>query len=117
MMKKFETCISASTPSTLCVDAFCRTCRSLTEVQLEETKCVFKLFSPSFSHESHGPAHGEDGGRRSRRRPRGDALLLQGQDGQPRSRASLHKGGQLQILPIGDVTIVPQKFNLLKPFF
>lgn len=70
-----------------------------------KTKCVFKLFSPSFSHESHGPAHGEDGGHRSRRRPRGDALLLQGQDGQPRSRAALHKGGQLQILPIGDVTV------------
>lgn len=44
------------------------------------------------SHQSHSPADGEDGGSRSRRRPRDNALLLQGQDGQPRSDPALHEG-------------------------
>ncbi|XP_056266123.1 4-hydroxy-2-oxoglutarate aldolase, mitochondrial isoform X3 [Pseudoliparis swirei] len=48
------------------------------------------------SHESDGAAHGEDGGGRSRRRPRGDAVLLQGQDGRPRSDPALHEGGGQQ---------------------
>lgn len=55
------------------------------------TQVIF-FFFPLLSHKSHRPAHGEDGGRRSRRRPRGDALLLQGEDGQPRSDPALHQG-------------------------
>lgn len=52
----------------------------------------FSLSVRASSHQSHGEAHGEDGGRRSRRRPGGHALLLQGQDGQPCAHTALHQG-------------------------
>lgn len=45
-----------------------------------------------FSHQSHDPAHAEDGSSRSRCCACGNTLLLQGEDGQPGSDPSLHKG-------------------------
>lgn len=45
-----------------------------------------------FSHQSHDPAHAEDGSSRSRRCACGNTLLLQGEDGQPGTDPSLHKG-------------------------
>lgn len=50
------------------------------------------------SHQSHCEADGEDGGNWSRRRPGGDALLLQRQDGQPGPGAALHQGGLTDLL-------------------
>lgn len=80
---------------------------------------VFKLFRPVlclFSHESHDPAHREDGGRRSRRRPRGDALLLQGKDGQPRPRRALHKGRLTACLTLASGSqFVPEILNTVSP--
>lgn len=66
-------------------------CCAVTKLQICLWLELFFSFLP-LSHKSHRPAHGEDGGRRSRRRPRGDALLLQGEDGQPRSDPALHEG-------------------------
>lgn len=71
-------------------------CCAVKKVQLK-LQCVLvgkAIFFSSclLSHQSHGAAHREDGRSRSRRRPRDNALLLQGQDGQPCSDPALHKG-------------------------
>lgn len=62
----------------------------------QKWKSVLKLFPfllPFlFSHQSHDPAHAEDGSSRSRCCACGNTLLLQGEDGQPGSDPSLHKG-------------------------